>query len=200
MAQLLIKKENGEEILIRDNLPENVIPNDFFYKEDYIGMKLWTSTDVYTECIDMGECFPSVKLIERASNILKKNECLNDCSDSDWDIIRQVLKDIKTDCPVSVKDFAEPGEYIYQLILEGEYIERYIISEDKELKDLGGCLEYTLNRILDIGVNEYNLSEEQVDEFIYSIMGASKSEENPIWIDKGYTLPNILSCKVIADE
>ena len=198
MAQIIIKKNDGTEIVVKNNVPESIIASDVLYSGDYIGQKLWCKEDVIQQAYE-DDLFPSKSLIEGACRYLNDSGRLSDATDSDWATISYALYRNKG-LPESIEGFALPGEYIVRLVLEGDYCERCIISETEEITDLGGCIEFTLNRILDIGLNEYILSEEQVDELICSIMGASKSEKNPIWIDKGYTLPNILSYKVIANE
>lgn len=40
MAKLILIKDNGESLTIRDNLPGNVVKSDILYKKDYMAMKL----------------------------------------------------------------------------------------------------------------------------------------------------------------
>ena len=201
MAKLVLVKENGEEVLIREHLPENAAGSDFMYKEDYIAAKLWMEEDVYTECIYTSEdLFPSMALIKEASNCIKQNELLNECTDSDWEMIRYALRESKIEKPAVIEDFAKPDEYIVRLVLEGDYTERYIISEDKDISDLGASIESTLYRIIDVCENYYDISEEETDEMVNILMGVSKDEELPISIDLGWSMPSILSCEVLPHE
>ena len=197
MAQIIIRKNDGKEIIVKNNVPESIIASDVLYSGDYIGQKLWCKEDVIQQAYE-DDLFPSKSLIEGACRYLDESGRLSDTTDSDWATISYALYKNKM-LPESIEEFVTPREYIVRLVLEGDCCERYIISKTEKITDLRGCIEFTLNRILDTGLIRYDLSEERIDELIHSIMGASKSEKNPIWIDKGYTLPNILSYKVIAN-
>lgn len=201
MAKLILIKDNGESLTIRDNLPGNVIKSDILYKKDYMAMKLWDRNDVEDRMEELS-MFPSKSIVDSVCECIEIEESLEECDDRDWyiidDAIKRCSKD-KADMPAVIEDFAKKDEYIVKLILEGDYSERYVISDDKDISDLGAAIEMTLHRILNVCRTEYNMSDEEAEEMISTLMGASKDNTLPINVDLGWYMPSILMAEVLED-
>lgn len=176
MAKLILIKDNGESLTIRDNLPGNVVKSDILYKKDYMAMKLWDRNDVEDRMEELS-MFPSKSIVDSVCECIEIEEYLEECDDRDWYIIdntiKRCIKD-KADTPAVIEDFAKKDEYIVKLILEGDYSERYVISDDKDISDLGAAIEMTLHRILNVCKTEYNMSDEETEKMVSTLMGASK--------------------------
>lgn len=82
MASLIIEKENGERVVVRNDLPEYVSKYNIFYGGDYIARKLWTEEDVRTELIVHG--YEGTQ--DEIDAVVNTGELdlLNDCTDYDW--------------------------------------------------------------------------------------------------------------------
>lgn len=201
MAKLILIKDNGESLTIRDNLPGNVVKSDILYKKDYMAMKLWDRNDVEDRMEELS-MFPSKSIVDSVCECIEIEESLEECDDRDWyiidDAIKRCSKD-KADMPAVIEDFAKKDEYIVKLILEGDYSERYVISDDKDISDLGAAIEMTLHRILNVCRTEYNMSDEEAEEMISTFMGASKDNTLPINVDLGWYMPSILMAEVLED-
>lgn len=201
MAKLILIKDNGESLTIRDNLPGNVVKSDILYKKDYMAMKLWDRNDVEDRMEELS-MFPSKSIVDSVCECIEIEESLEECDDRDWyiidDAIKRCSKD-KADMPAVIEDFAKKDECIVKLILEGDYSERYVISDDKDISDLGAAIEMTLHRILNVCRTEYNMSDEEAEEMISTLMGASKDNTLPINVDLGWYMPSILMAEVLED-
>lgn len=201
MAKLILIKDNGESLTIRDNLPGNVVKNDILYKKDYMAMKLWDRNDVEDRMEELS-MFPSKSIVDSVCECIEIEESLEECDDRDWyiidDAIKRCSKD-KADMPAVIEDFAKKDECIVRLVLEGDYSERYVISDDKDISDLGAAIEMTLHRILNVCRTEYNMSDEEAEEIISTLMGASKDNTLPINVDLGWYMPSILMAEVLED-
>lgn len=201
MAKLILIKDNGESLTIKDNLPGNVVKSDILYKKDYMAMKLWDRNDVEDRMEELS-MFPSKSIVDSVCECIEIEESLEECDDRDWyiidDAIKRCSKD-KADMPAVIEDFAKKDECIVKLILEGDYSERYVISDDKDISDLGAAIEMTLHRILNVCRTEYNMSDEEAEEMISTLMGASKDNTLPINVDLGWYMPSILMAEVLED-
>ena len=201
MAKLILIKDNGESLTIRDNLPGNVVKSDILYKKDYMAMKLWDRNDVEDRMEELS-MFPSKSIVDSVCECIEIEESLEECDDRDWyiidDAIKRCSKD-KADMPAVIEDFAKKDECIVRLILEGDYSERYVISDDKDISDLGAAIEMTLHRILNVCRTEYNMSDEETEEMVSTLMGASKDNTLPINVDLGWYMPSILMAEVLKD-
>lgn len=201
MAKLILIKDNGESLTIRDNLPGNVVKSDILYKKDYMAMKLWDRNDVEDRMEELS-MFPSKSIVDSVCECIEIEESLEECDDRDWyiidDAIKRCSKD-KADMPAVIEDFAKKDECIVRLVLEGDYSERYVISDDKDISDLGAAIEMTLHRILNVCRTEYNMSDEEAEEIISTLMGASKDNTLPINVDLGWYMPSILMAEVLED-
>ena len=201
MAKLILIKDNGESLIIRDNLPGNVVKSDILYKKDYMAMKLWDRNDVEDRMEELS-MFPSKSIVDSVCECIEIEESLEECDDRDWyiidDTIKRCIKD-KADMPAVIEDFAKKDECIVRLILEGDYSERYVISDDKDISDLGAAIEMTLHRILNVCRTEYNMSDKEAEEMISTLMGASKNNTLPINVDLGWYMPSILMAEVLED-
>lgn len=202
MAKLILIKDNGESLTIRDNLPGNVVKSDILYKKDYMAMKLWDRNDVEDRMEELS-MFPSKSIVDSVCECIEIEESLEECDDRDWyiidDAIKRCSKD-KADMPAVIEDFAKKDECIVKLILEGDYSERYVISDDKDISDLGAAIEMTLHRILNVCRTEYNMSDEEAEEMISTLMGASKDNTLPINVDLGWYMPSILIAEVLCES
>lgn len=91
MAKLIIEKENGERVVVRDDLPENVPPRDILYRGDYIAMKLWMIDDVRSVLQEYG--FEGTD--EEIDEVLNMRDIyyLNDCTDDDWFCIGAAIEE-----------------------------------------------------------------------------------------------------------
>lgn len=201
MAKLILIKDNGESLTIRDNLPGNVVKSDILYKKDYMAMKLWDRNDVEDRMEELS-MFPSKSIVDSVCECIEIEESLEECDDRDWyiidDAIKRCSKD-KADMPAVIEDFAKKDECIVRLVLEGDYSERYVISDDKDISDLGAAIEMTLHRILNVCKTEYNMSDEETEEMVSTLMGASKDNTLPINVDLGWYMPSILMAEVLED-
>ena len=82
MAKLILEKENGERILIRDDLPEYASKHNIFYGGDYLAMKLWVKDDIRNELICRGYEGTQDEIDAVVNTGYLK--LLNDCTDYDW--------------------------------------------------------------------------------------------------------------------
>lgn len=201
MAKLVLIKNNGESLTVRDNLPDNVAKSDILYKKDYMAVKLWDKNDVEDRMEELS-MFPSKFIVDSVCECIEIEESLEECDDRDWyiidDAIKRCSKD-KSDMPAVIEDFAKKDECIVKLILEGDYSERYVISEDNDVSDLGAAIEMTLHRILNVCKTEYDMSDEETEEMVSTLMGASKDNSLPINVDLGWYMPSILMAEVLEN-
>lgn len=201
MAKLILIKDNGESLTIKDNLPGNVVKSDILYKKDYMAMKLWDRNDVEDRMEELS-MFPSKSIVDSVCECIEIEESLEECDDRDWyiidDAIKRCSKD-KADMPAVIEDFAKKDECIVRLVLEGDYSERYVISDDKDISDLSAAIEMTLHRIFYVCKTEYNMSNKETEEMVSTLMGASKDNTLPIYVDLGWYMPSILMAEVLEN-
>lgn len=201
MAKLILIKDNGESLTIKDNLPGNVVKSDILYKKDYMAMKLWDRNDVEDRMEELS-MFPSKSIVDSVCECIEIEESLEECDDRDWyiidDAIKRCSKD-KADMPAVIEDFAKKDECIVRLVLEGDYSERYVVSDDKDISDLSAIIEMTLHRIFDVCKTEYNMSDKETEEMVSTLMGASKDNTLPINVDPGWYMPSILMAEVLEN-
>lgn len=91
MARLIIEKKNGERVVVRDDLPENVPPRDILYSGDYIAMKLWMEDDIKQVLEEYG--YKGTQ--EEIDEVLNMRDIyyLNDCTDDDWFCIGAAIEE-----------------------------------------------------------------------------------------------------------
>lgn len=105
--------------------------------------------------------------------------------------------------PFNSKEFLidrlQDDEALARIVIDGCYDERYVIVPDDkpvEFIDLGGCLEETLHRLLDVKERDWPEGYESIDEVIFACLGATKSlidDDEGIDIDLGYRMHSLLS-------
>lgn len=89
MARVVIEREDGTKEVVRDGLPENVWLGDILFRYDYLAGKLWQKDDILEQLEDMG--YDRSK--ENYAAVVNSGylEDLNDCTDTDWQIIRNAI-------------------------------------------------------------------------------------------------------------
>ena len=89
MGKLILKNDDGTEILIRDDVNESLLPWDVVLRSEHIAMKLWSREDI-SLTLEYCGYEPSEENIDKVLNT-QISKCLNDCTDYDWEIIDQAI-------------------------------------------------------------------------------------------------------------
>ena len=96
MARVSFIKDNGTEIVIRNNLD-----NDYswrwsvLFREDYISMKLWSPDDIRIRLMELGFEGTDKEVQDVCAN--STFAALGDCYDYDWDAIDNVIECAESD-------------------------------------------------------------------------------------------------------
>lgn len=91
--KLILEKDNGEQILVRDDLPDYTSKHSIFYRGDYIAMKLWTEEDVQRQLWVNG--YKGTQ--DEIDAVVNTGELdlLYDCTDYDWGCIDYAINTAK---------------------------------------------------------------------------------------------------------
>lgn len=88
MAKIIYVDDNGNQKVLKEG---NYYESDVLFREDYIAMKLWSSDDIKTVMRDNGYSVTPER-VDAVVNEGNKWNGLNDCDDSEWDYILQVIE------------------------------------------------------------------------------------------------------------
>lgn len=190
MAKIIFESEDGKQEVLREGF---YVKGDVLFRPDYIATKLWCNDDV-ASVLEEHNIEPSKFNIEAVKNtgLLKG---LEECSDGDWEIIKDAVVACKDDSlldpkPIVVNELCGLHEHIVKMCIDGDYCERSFIvdgdddSEDAR-KDLSAALENTLHRLIDNGATEDDIRRE-----LGAVQYTDDMDDNYIiHIDLGYVLP-----------
>lgn len=98
MARLILQRENGTGIVVRDDLPEGVQVSDILVRSDYIAAKLWIEEDVKEYLLSHGysDCEENVAAVIN-TGILND---LEDCTDADWEFFNLAVNTVEEELVV----------------------------------------------------------------------------------------------------
>jgi len=121
VATLILRKADGTEIVVRDNLSDQIIPADILFRDDYFATKLWCRDDIASQMSEMG-IKPTTARINEVLNI-GVLDCLGECTDGDWENISCAINaaDIGN-LPNKLDYIAMDNEKIVNMSLVGSYV------------------------------------------------------------------------------
>lgn len=92
MARLVLEKDNGEKILLREGLAEDITQSDILIRSDYVATVLWSRDDIASTLIDKGYKDSD----ENIEQVIGSGELgpLGDCDDEDWNVINNAVKHV----------------------------------------------------------------------------------------------------------
>ena len=182
---------------IAEQLIENppITEADIINCNDYIGMILWGRADV-------SEALSEKEIPDTKNNIDAVINCgleryLPEATASGWDTINECINIAKQDNllvsePKSMKDLVFDGEELISFGIEGDYRTYHFIAEHYDDKtDISACLEETLHRMMDAGINEDTI---RLELGVVDYEDEDFNEEAAISIDLGWYLPSGISC------
>lgn len=196
MAKLILLNDDNEVIMTREG---DINPSDVIIRSDYIASKLWNRADV--ENVLEEENFPGTsKNIDEVINT-GLLDSLNDCTDQDWDIVKNAVWACDQDNlldkePTTVTGLVRDDEHVREFYFpEDPYFKFSFImpggtTEDDDRADIAGAIEETLHRLLDAGADSDKIKE-QLGMFYSDGEDFEGLEEYPDahFVDLGYFLP-----------
>ena len=89
MARLILEKENGERIVIREEVAETTIPSDILFRSDYFATVLWSKDDLASTLIGKGFKDSDINIKHIIdSGVL---DILGELTDADWNVIDNAI-------------------------------------------------------------------------------------------------------------
>lgn len=90
MGQLIVRKSDGSEKILRDNISDNTSPIDIYVRNECIAIKAWSEEDIVNALIENGYNGTD----EELSIVMNGQDwdALSDCTDDDWEFIYQVIE------------------------------------------------------------------------------------------------------------
>ena len=128
MAKLLLCHDDGT--IEEKRIPDKKSLKDVFFEDDYIAIKRWTREDIAQELIE--NSIPDI--VKNVDAVINQGlGALNQCSDTDWNIIGHAIYEAKKNGNIK-GNFSiigdTPREIISNLLCENELIASYRFEGD----------------------------------------------------------------------
>lgn len=80
-------------MVLREDLFDGIMPGDVLVRDDYLAIKAWSRDDVMTALQDKGYKGTEEQIDIVCENIIP--DALSDCTDSDWEVIYDVIRSVR---------------------------------------------------------------------------------------------------------
>lgn len=154
-----------------------------------IAQKTWQREDI-ADCLSKKGIACTTKNIDMvcSSSYLKQ---LEECTDAEWEVINTAILECNFAAPKGVEDLVCDDEVLATYVVNGSYAEYHCIvpinyTTQKPSTDIGACLEMTMHRMIDNGLEE-KLYEEMCAEKYQDVCNDDDFDEDAfVSLDLGY--------------
>lgn len=93
MARLVLEKDNGERIVLKEEIAETTTSNDILLRSDYFATVLWSKDDIAATLIGKGfkDSDENIKHVIDSGML----DVLGDCTDEDWNVIDNAINQLE---------------------------------------------------------------------------------------------------------